>query len=372
MIPVCEPLIGEREIELVLDCLRTGWVSSAGPYLERFETEWAAYCGMAHGIAVSNGTTALDIAVRLLNLQPGDEVIMPTFTIISCAQAVITNGGRPVLVDSDPRNWQMEVAQLAAKITARTKAIMVVHLYGHPADMDPILSLARKHKLVVIEDAAETHGAEYKGRRCGGLGDISTFSFYANKLITTGEGGMVLTQRADLADRARSLRNLCFEQERRFLHRELGHNYRLTNLQAALGVAQLERLEEIIAQKRQIAKMYTERLQGLANLQLPFEEEWAKNVYWVYGLVVAEETGLHALDLANRLAERDIQTRPFFLGMHEQPVFQQMGLFEDESYPVAERLARQGLYLPNGLTLKEQDIDYICETVRDCLGTRRR
>ncbi|HMR65064.1 MAG TPA: DegT/DnrJ/EryC1/StrS family aminotransferase, partial [Anaerolineae bacterium] len=200
----------------------------------------------------------------------------------------------------------------------------------------------------------------------------STFSFYANKLITTGEGGMVLTQRADLAERARSLRNLCFEQERRFLHRELGHNYRLTNLQAALGVAQLERLEEIIAQKRQIAKMYTERLQGLADLQLPFEEEWAKNVYWVYGLVVAEETGLNALDLANRLAERDIQTRPFFLGMHEQPVFQQMGLFKDESYPVAERLARQGLYLPNGLTLKEQDIDYICDTVRDCLAARCR
>ncbi|HMR67544.1 MAG TPA: DegT/DnrJ/EryC1/StrS aminotransferase family protein, partial [Anaerolineae bacterium] len=212
MIPVCEPLIGEREIELVLDCLRTGWVSSAGPYLEQFETEWAAYCGMAHGIAVSNGTTALDIAVRLLNLQPGDEVIMPTFTIISCAQAVIANGGLPVLVDSDPQNWLMDVNQIAAKITACTKAIMVVHIYGHPADMDPILSLARKYKLVVIEDAAETHGAEYKGRRCGGLGDISTFSFYANKLITTGEGGMVLTQRADLAERARSLRNLCFEQ----------------------------------------------------------------------------------------------------------------------------------------------------------------
>ncbi|MCB0154271.1 MAG: DegT/DnrJ/EryC1/StrS family aminotransferase [Anaerolineae bacterium] len=366
MIPVCEPLIGDREAELVLDCLRTGWISSAGQYIERFETEWAAYCGMPHGIAVSNGTTALDVAVRLLDLQPGDEVILPTFTIISCAQAIIANGGRPVLVDSDPHTWQMDVTQVAAKITARTKAIMVVHIYGHPADMDPLLQLANQHNLLVIEDAAEVHGAEYKGRKCGGLGDISTFSFYANKLITTGEGGMVLTRRDDLAARASSLRNLCFQPNRRFYHEEMGYNYRLTNLQAALGCAQLERLEQIVAQKRHIAHLYAERLAGVAGLELPLEASWAKSVYWVYGLVLKEETGLTGQMLAQRLAEKGIQTRPFFLGMHEQPVFNQMGLFVNESYPISERLARQGLYLPNGLTIKESDIDYICAALHDC------
>lgn len=372
MIPVCEPLIGEREIELVLDCLRTGWVSSSGQYLERFEAEWAATCGMVHGIAVSNGTTALDIAVRLLNLQPGDEVIMPTFTIISCAQAIIANGGLPVLVDSDLRTWQMDVSQIAAKITSRTKAIMVVHIYGHPADMDPLLHLANKHNIMVIEDAAEVHGAEYKGRKCGGLGDISTFSFYANKLITTGEGGMVLTRRDDLADRARSLRNLCFQPSRRFYHEELGYNYRLTNLQAALGCAQLERLDHIVAQKRRIAHLYSEKLAKLPGLELPIEQDWAKNVYWVYGIVLKEETGLTAQDMAQRLAEKGVQTRPFFLGMHEQPAFQKKGLFSHESYPVAERLARQGLYLPNGLTLQPEQIGYICQQVTDCLVQVRR
>jgi perosamine synthetase len=367
MIPVCEPLIGDREIELVLDCLRSGWVSSAGQYLERFETEWAATCGMAHGIAVSNGTTALDIAVRLLNLQPGDEVIMPTFTIISCAQAIVAHGGLPVLVDSDPHTWQMDVTQIAAKITPRTKAIMVVHIYGHPADMDPLLHLANEHNLMVIEDAAEVHGAEYKGRKCGGLGDISTFSFYANKLITTGEGGMLLTRRNDLAERARSLRNLCFQPSRRFYHEELGYNYRLTNLQAALGCAQLERLDQIVTQKRHMAQLYGEKLAKLSCLELPIEKDWAKNVYWVYGIVLKEETGLTAHDLAQRLAENGVQTRPFFLGMHEQPAFQKKGLFSDESYPVAERLARQGLYLPNGLTLQNEQIGHICQQVTHCL-----
>ncbi|MGC8880153.1 MAG: DegT/DnrJ/EryC1/StrS family aminotransferase, partial [Anaerolineae bacterium] len=222
MIPVCEPLLTEEDAALVLDCVRSGWISSVGRYLDEFESSWAAYCGMRHGIAVSNGTTALEIAAALLNLRPGDEVIMPTFTIISCAQAILRAGGIPVLVDSDARTWQMDVQQVADKITPRTRAIMVVHIYGHPADMDPLRELAAQHNLMIIEDAAEAHGAEYRGRKCGGLGDISTFSFYANKLITTGEGGMVLTQRDDLAERARALRNLCFQRTRRFLHEELG------------------------------------------------------------------------------------------------------------------------------------------------------
>lgn len=367
MIPVCEPLLTEQDTELVLDCLRSGWISSAGRYLDEFEAGWAAYCGMRHGVAVSNGTTALDVAVALLDLKPGDEVILPTFTIISCAQAIVRAGGRPVLVDSDARTWQMDVGQVAAKITPRTRAIMVVHIYGHPADMDPILELAARHRLLVIEDAAEVHGAEYRGRKCGGLGDVSTFSFYANKLITTGEGGMVLTQRDDLAARARSLRNLCFQPQQRFLHDELGYNFRLTNMQAALGVAQLRRIDGIVERKRAIAQRYSEQLKDVAGLTLPVEEPWARNVYWVYGIVLDAATGLDAGEMARRLRDRGIDTRPFFLGMHEQPALLRMGLFRDEHYPVAERLARQGLYLPSGLTILDSEIDQASDAVRVCL-----
>ena len=368
MIPVCEPLLAEQDIELVLDCLRTGWISSAGRYLDEFEAGWAAYCGMRHGVAVSNGTAALDVAVVLLDLKPGDEVIMPTFTIISCAQAIVRGGGRPVLVDSDARTWQMDGRQVAGKITPHTRAIMVVHIYGHPADMDPLLDLAGRHNLMVIEDAAEAHGAEYRGRKCGGMSDISTFSFYANKLITTGEGGMVLTNDDGYAERARGLRNLCFRPERRFYHTELGHNYRLTNLQAALGLAQMERMDQIIAKKRWIGQAYTERLRDIPHFQLPMEEPWARQVYWMYGLVLDDASALDAALLAGRLRQRGVETRPFFLGMHEQPVLLDRGLFRGERYPVAERLARQGLYLPSGLALTEIQLDQVCAAVREVLA----
>jgi perosamine synthetase len=377
MIPVNEPLIGEKEIEYVLDCLHTGWISSSGKYLDSFEQAWASYCGMRYGIAVSNGTTALQIAVACLGLQPDDEVIMPTFTIISCAQAVIYNGGIPVLVDSELRTWCMDISQLEAKITPHTRAIMPVHIYGHPVDMDPIISLAKQHGLLIIEDAAEAHGAEYlSGRdasngvwcRCGSLGDISVFSFYANKLVTTGEGGMVLTDDSRIADHARSLRNLCFRRERRFYHTELGHNFRLTNLQAAIGLAQIERMPETILKKRWIGETYTRRLKHISSLQLPVEETWARQVYWMYGLVLDDSTGLNAVEFARLLLAEGIETRPFFLGMHEQPVFMNMGLFKGEKYPVAERIARQGLYLPSGLTLTEAQLDQVCQTVEKILA----
>lgn len=367
MIPVCEPLVTDKEKELVLDCLNTGWISSAGKYLDRFERDWADYCGMKHGVAVSSGTAALQIAVKLLNLAPGDEVIMPTFTIISCAQAIVECGGVPVLVDSDPVNWQMNAARIEEKITARTRAIMPVHIYGHPADMDPVIEIADARGLTVVEDAAETHGAEYKRKKCGGLGDVSVFSFYANKLITTGEGGMVLTRDDALAEKSRSLRNLCFQAKQRFLHEELGSNYRMTNMQAALGVAQLSRLDDIVERKRAIADSYNERLRDVSGLALPVEEPWAKNVYWVYGVVLDAKTGLDAKQFARKLAEKGVGTRPFFLGMHEQPVFRNMGLFKNDAHPVAEHLARQGLYLPTGLTIEDSEIDQVCEAVRECL-----
>lgn len=367
MIPVAEPYLTERDTALVNEALASGWISSAGQFLDQFEEGWAGYCGMPYGIAVSNGSVALDVAVALLELQPGDEVIMPTFTIISPAQSVVRAGGIPVLVDSDLRTWQMDAGQIEAKITPRTKAILVVHIYGHPADMDPILNIAHRHGLTVIEDAAEAHGAQYKGRRCGGLADISAFSFYANKLVTTGEGGMVLVRTPEMAERARSLRNLCFQKKQRFLHEELGYNFRLTNLQAALGVSQIERMEEIVSRKRAIAAIYTSMLKDIPEIRLPVEEPWAENVYWVYGLLLDEALGLHAATLAERLRARGVETRPFFLGMHEQPAFRRMGLFPDERYPIAEQLARQGLYIPSGLSLTDEQIAKVVEAVRGCL-----
>ncbi|MGE5124114.1 MAG: DegT/DnrJ/EryC1/StrS family aminotransferase [Acidobacteriaceae bacterium] len=377
-IPVNEPLVGDKEIEYVLDCLRTGWISSAGKYLEAFEQAWAGYCGMRHGVAVSNGTTALQIAVTAAGIQPGDEVIMPTFTIISCAQAVTYNGGIPVLVDSEPRTWCMDMSQVEAKITPRTKAIMPVHIYGHPVDMDGVLALAKQHNLLVIEDAAEAHGAEYllgratsqpQWRRCGGLGDISAFSFYANKLVTTGEGGMVLTNDEAIAARLRSLRNLCFQPERRFYHTELGHNFRLTNLQAAIGLAQIERMPKTIEKKRWMGESYTRRLKAIPGIRLPVEESWARQVYWMYGMVLDESTGLSAAEFSNKMTERGIETRPFFLGMHEQPVFTRQGMFKGEKYPVAERIARQGLYLPSGVTLTEEQLGEVCQAVEEIMAS---
>ena len=368
MIPVNEPALGERELELVADCVRTGWVSSAGRYLDEFEQGWAEYCGVRHGITVSSGTAALDVAVSCLGLEPGDEVILPSFTIISCAQAITRHGGMPVLVDCDPETWCLDVEHVAASVTARTRAIMPVHMYGHPADMDPLRELADRHGLVLIEDAAQAHGAEYKGRRCGGLGDISCFSFYANKVITTGEGGMVLTDDDQWAAHARAYRNLCFQSDRRFYHEELGENYRMTNLQAALGVAQLGRIEEIVARKRAVAAAYTGRLRLCEALQLPVEREWARSTFWMYGVVASKESGLTGKEMARRLQEHGVQTRPFFVGMHQQPVFRRMGLFEGEEYPVTDMLASQGIYLPSGTALTDEQVTEVCAAVEEVVA----
>jgi len=376
MIPVNEPLLDDRDMEYVTECIRTGWVSSAGKFLNEFEEKWANYCGRRYGIAVSNGTVALQLSVACIDIEPGDEIIMPTFTIISCPLAAIYNGGVPVLVDSDPYTWCMDVNQIEKKITPRTRAIMPVHIYGHPVDMDPILELAAKYGLVVIEDAAQVHGAEYLSsynleqqtwRRCGSFGTFSCFSFYANKLITTGEGGMLLTDDSDLAEKARSRRNLCFKSDRRYHHTEMGFNFRLTNLQAALGAAQTDRMKEIIVRKRFIAQEYTRRLKDIEVLQLPIEKPWARSVYWMYGVVLSEDTGMDVLEFSEKLKKRGVDTRPFFLGIHEQPVFRKQGLFSNEGYPVAERLARQGLYLPSGLALREEQLQEVCESIKSVL-----
>lgn len=367
-IPVSEPRLDETDAALVSECLSSGWISSEGKFLREFEANWASYCGVKHGIAVSNGTTALQVAMQALELPPGTEVIMPSFTIISCAIAVIEAGYVPVLVDCEPDTWCMNLDEVEAKITSRTGAIMPVHMFGHPVDMRRLAQIAEQHKLLVVEDAAEAHGAEVEGRRTGGMSDLACFSFYANKIISTGEGGMVVTDNDRLAERARSLRNLCFLPEQRFLHREMGHNYRMTNVQAAIGVAQVGRVDQHIAHKRAMAERYAANLRGLNQISLPIERPWAKNVYWMYGIVLGDEVAFDARECAKRLRERGIDTRPFFLGMHEQPVLLDRGLFRGERYPVTERLARRGFYLPSGLTLTDEQIDRASAALRDVLS----
>ena len=368
-IPVNVPLVDGNEAKYLDECIQTGWISSEGPFVARFEEAFARRMGRKHGIAVSNGTAALDIAVEALDIQQGDEVIMPTFTIISCIGQIVRAGAVPVLVDSTPETWAMDISQIEAKITPRTKAIMVVHIFGLPVEMTPVLALAEKYGLKVIEDAAQMHGQTCEGKACGSFGDLSTFSFYPNKHITTGEGGMVVTDDDALADACRGLRNLCFQAHSRFVHQRLGWNYRMTNMQAALGVAQLERLEEFVTRKRRMGKLYTRLLKDVDGIQLPVERtDYADNIYWVFGLVLDESTGLDAQEAMKRLAQEKIGCRPFFFPMHQQPVLRSMGLFENSSYPVAERLYRQGFYVPSGLALTENEIERVAGAVTKILS----
>jgi perosamine synthetase len=366
-IPVNTPLLNGNELKYVTECIETGWISSEGPFIAKFEENFSAYIGCEHGIAVSNGSAALDIAVKALRIGIGDEVIMPAFTIISPAQSVVTAGAIPVLVDSDPLTWNMDVSQIEAKITQRTKAILVVHIYGLPVDMDPILALAKKHNLKIIEDAAEMHGQTYKGKMCGTFGDISIFSFYPNKHITTGEGGMLLTNDPEIAERCKKLRNLCFEPNGpRFIHYEIGWNYRMTNMQAALGLAQLEQINGFVEKKRTMGAKYQKELLFLKaqGYELPLAEtSYAQNIYWIFGLVAPTEAAKQ--QIVAYLNKNQIGTRPFFWCIHEQPVFQNMGLFKDQHYPVAEKLARNGFYLPSGLGLDEEALIVVARTIKN-------
>ncbi len=367
-IPVNEPLLSGNEKKYLCECIDTGWISSEGPFVKEFEQKMAATAGRKFGIAVSNGTAALEVAVQALGIKEGDEVIMPTFTIISCAMAVMKLGAVPVLVDSDLTTWNMCVDEIEAKITSRTKAIMMVHLYGLPVQADKILELAEKYKLKVIEDAAEMHGQTFRGTSCGSFGDISIFSFYPNKHITTGEGGMVVTDDEELAERCRSIRNLCFRRDIRYVHDEISGNYRFTNLQAAVGLAQLERLGEFVERKKKMGRYYTERLQEVEGLQLPVTKtDYAENIYWVYGLVLNREIQADNRMVQKMLAERGIGTRTFFWCMHEQPVYRNMGLFLKETYPAAEYLARKGFYIPSGMALTTEQMDTVIFVLKEVM-----
>lgn len=367
-IPVNEPLLDGNEKKYLNECIDTGWISSEGPFVKQFEQQLAARVERQYGIAVCNGSVALDAAVVALGIGHGDQVILPTFTIISCAAAIVRAGAVPVVVDCHPDTWNMDVRQIEAKITSRTKAIMVVHIYGLPVDMEPVLLLANQYGLQIIEDAAEMHGQTYQGRPCGSFGALSTFSFYPNKHITTGEGGMIVTDDPQLAERCSSLRNLCFQPQNRFVHEELGWNFRLSNLQAAMGVAQLERLDEFVEKKRHIGQLYTDLLSDISGVQLPVAQtDYATNIYWVYGIVLKEDVPFDAKEAMRRLGEYKIGTRPFFWSMHEQPVFRKMGLFDNESCPVAEKISRRGFYLPSGLALSDIQIERVAQVVVEIL-----
>lgn len=363
-IPVNTPLLDGNEKKYLLECIETGWISSEGPFIKEFERKFAARMGRRHGIAVCNGTAAIDAAVEALGIGPDDEVIMPTFTIISCIAQIVRNGGKPVLVDSDPITFNMDIKQVESKITPRTKAIMIVHIFGLPVDVAPLLDIAKRHGLKVLEDAAEMHGQTYKGEPCGSFGDISTFSFYPNKHITTGEGGMILTDDDELAETCRSLRNLCFQGDKRFVHERLGWNLRMTNMQAALGVAQLERLDEFVSRKREMGKRYSEKLSDCRGVQLPLPRtDYAENIYWVYGIVIDESLGVDATHVMQQLAEKGVGTRPFFYPMHQQPVLRGMGYFDGVHLPVSERLYRKGFYIPSGMGLTGNQIEQVAEAV---------
>jgi len=357
------PVVGERELEYVSDAIRTGWISSQGRYVSEFEEAFSQYCGAKYGIAVTSGTTALHLALAVLDIGPGDEVILPPITHIACANAIRLTGATPVLADCELNTWGLNPDRVREKITRRTKVIMPVHLYGHPVDMDPILELAQRYGLYIVEDAAEAHGAEYKGRRIGSIGHLTCFSFYANKIITTGEGGMIVTNDSRLADRARKLRDQAYEQEKRFWHRELGFNYRITNVQAAIGLAQMKRIDEFVETRIRNAHLYNTLLGDVPGLTLPPEQPWAKNVYWMYSLLVNEQQfGMSRDELMSYLKDRKIDSRPVFWPIHLQPLYQ--GRFEGEKYPVAELLAETGINLPSGNELTETQVRRIAGAIK--------
>ena len=360
MIPLTEPLLNGRELEYVTECIRTNWVSSLGTFVTRFEREFAAFCGCRHGIAVSNGTVALHLSLVALGIGPGDEVIVPTLTFVATANAVRYTGATPIFVDAEPGTWNMDPEAVAAAVTVRTRAIIPVHTYGHPADMDPILETARRHNLAVIEDAAEAHGAEYKGRRVGSLGTLGCFSFYGNKIITTGEGGMVVTNDDALAHRSQFLKDHAMSTDNRYWHPEVGFNYRLTNIQAALGVAQLERIDELIGVRRQLAARYNADLAGVPGLVLPPEAAWAKNVYWMYSVLIEDGYGFSRDQVMAGLKAQGVDTRPFFYPAHTMPPYD-----TGQRLPVAEALSRRGLNLPSGPTLTGEQIAYISRILRE-------
>ena len=368
-VPVNTPLITEEDINSVVEALRDGWVSGEGPVVNAFEESFAASCDRKHAIAVTNGTAAIELVIHTLEFGPGDEVILPSFAIISCVSQILRTGATPIFVDSTPDTWNMDVTTIESLITPRTKAIMAVHTYGLPVDMKPLEAISKKFSIPIIEDAAESHGLIYDNKPCGSFGLVSTFSFYANKHITTGEGGMDVTNNDELAASIRKYRNLAFQPHRRFVHEELGWNLRMSSLQCALGSSQLRRLQVILKSRRELGERYQTAFADLTDVQLPIQKlPYAQNDYWVFGMVLkGERTGQSEM-IQDLLAKEGVGSRPFFWPLHQQPVLAKFGLSHQQSLPVAENLGRSGFYIPNGLGMPEEDIKWVIEKVRKVLS----
>ena len=367
-IPVNEPVLSEESKKNVNDALETGWISSAGKYVSEFEAGFAEFLGVKYAVTVSNGTAALHLAILSLGIGKGDEVIVPAFTMAATWLAVIHTGAKPVFVDCEPDTYNIDPSLIESKITKKTKAIIPVHIYGHPAEMDSILKIARKHQLFVIEDAAEAHGAEYKGKKCGSLGDINCFSFYANKIITTGEGGMVVTNDEHLAKEARKLKDLYHSDQKRFIHEKIGYNYRLTNMQAALGCGELKHIDQYVAKKQHLAGLYSRLLKDIPGIRLPTTRPSVKNVFWMYSILIDErKLFLTRDDLKAKLKERNIDTRDFFYSPSDQPVLEPYLSIEDR-FPVTDFISRRGLYLPSGLAITDQQIKAVVKNVKEIVG----
>lgn len=365
-IPLAYPLLNGNEKKYVLDCLHTSWISSVGKYVDQFEKSFQDFCGTKYAISCANGTVALHLALLACGIGKGDEVIVPTLTYIASANAVSYCGALPVFVDSEKDTWNMDPAKIEEKINERTKAIIAVHLYGHPVNMEPILKIAEKYGLIVIEDAAEAHGAEYKGKKVGSIGHIGCFSFFGNKIITTGEGGMITTNDDALNEKIRLLKNQGMDQNRKYWFPVIGYNYRLTNLQAAIGLGQMENIQEHLKKRRDISSLYDRYLKHLANcIELPKEEKWSRHSFWMYSILLKDQAKVDRDQLISLLAQDGIETRPVFYPMHTLPPYQ-----EKDSYPVAEHIAKRGLNLPTHGLLTEDEIRYIAERLHyHCRGS---
>jgi perosamine synthetase len=365
-IPIAAPMLIGNEKAYVMDCLDSTWISSNGEYIERFESAFADFCEVGHAISCCNGTVALHLALLALGVGPGDEVIVPSLTYIATANAVVYCGAKPVFVDSEPQTWNIDPHLIEAKITPRTKGIIAVHLYGHPADMDAILSVANRYKLFVVEDAAEAHGAEYKGRKVGSMGDIATFSFYGNKIITTGEGGMVITNDQSLSMSVRQLKGQGQALDRRYWFPIIGYNYRMTNIAAAIGLGQLEQIDWHMKRRREVASWYHTLLGDLCGLRWQPEKECAKHVHWIFTILLNKDDGISRDEVMIELDKRGIETRPVFYPMHTLPPYLESS--EDNPYPVAEEVARWGFSLPTWGGMTYEDVEYVCKELTDCFG----
>lgn len=365
-VPVCEPNLREEEVMLVMDAIRSGWISGySGKYIDEFEQRFAEYCGCQYGVSTTSCATALLLTLESLGIGKGDEVITTAFTMIATVSAIIHAGATPVLVDVDPSTWNINADRIEEKITSRTKAVMPVPIYGHPVGIAGIMGIAEKHNLVVIEDAAEAIGSQYYGKPVGYFSDAACFSFYINKMITTGEGGMIVTNNLELANTARRLKGYDTDSGNRFTHNRLGFNYRMTNIQAAIGCAQMGKIDELVRRKREIGLHYLSRLKDLSWLQMPVERSWATNCYWVFGVLVKPESKVDRDTLMSKLNDAGVETRSFFTPMHLQPALLNLGLFAGEEYTIAEDIGRRGLYLPNGTTLTDEQVDYVCDCIEE-------